>query len=94
MLNNIATSFLLLLLLLPATLTGMDRTSRRMYNEHSFPAGDWMGGWKATHIVLQMAGILACLWGSHSMLSNCKWLGSWHRRFHQLAPGALPYDIH
>ncbi|WIA08155.1 hypothetical protein OEZ85_007610 [Tetradesmus obliquus] len=60
---------------------------RRMLNEHAFPPGEWMGGWKATHILAQMAGILACLWASHSMLSSCKWLGSWHRRFHQLAPG-------
>jgi hypothetical protein len=47
-----------------------------------------MGGWKATHLILLMAAILTCLWGSHTLLSSCKWLGSWHRRFLQLAPGA------
>lgn len=79
----------MLFLLAPLPHTGA--TCRRMLNEHAFPAGEWMGGWKATHILVQMAGILACLWASHSMLSSCKWLGSWHRRFHQLAPGALTW---
>lgn len=60
---------------------------RRMYNEHSFPKSSWMGAWKATHIILLVAVVWSVLWASHTMLSKCKALGSWHRRFHQLAPG-------
>lgn len=46
-----------------------------------------MGGWKATHIILQMAGVWACLWGFQTLLSKCKALGPIHRRFVSLAAG-------
>jgi hypothetical protein len=43
-----------------------------------------MGGWKATHLVLQMAAVWACLWGFQTLLSSCKALGPIHRRFMSL----------
>lgn len=58
-----------------------------MYQEHSFPAANWMGGWKATHIILQMAAVWACLWGFQTLLSTCTALGPIHRRFVSLAAG-------
>lgn len=58
-----------------------------MFQEHSFPAAKWMGGWKATHIILQMAVVWACLWGFQTLLSTCKSLGPIHRRFNSLAAG-------
>eukprot|EP00775_Hariotina_reticulata_P011784 gene11784-11929_t len=60
---------------------------RRMHQEHSFPHGAWMGGWKATHLVMFMGMVLATLWASHNLLSSCKALGSWHRRYRQLDQG-------
>lgn len=60
---------------------------RRMYDEHSFPKGAWMGGWKATRLVLQMAAVLALLWGSQTVLATCRFLGSWHKHFQLLHPG-------
>lgn len=58
-----------------------------MYSEHSFPVSSWMGGWKATHLILQMAQVWATLWGAQLVLGSCKSLGPIHRRFIALAPG-------
>lgn len=61
--------------------------ARRMYVEHSFPAARWMGGWKATHLILQMALVWSTLWGFQTLLSKCKALGPIHKRFISLHAG-------
>jgi hypothetical protein len=40
-----------------------------------------MGGWKASHLVMQMALVLTCLRGFHTLLSTCTALGPIHSRF-------------
>jgi hypothetical protein len=55
-----------------------------MYQEHSFPAAAWMGGWKATHLMVLMAAVWTCLKVVHTLLSSCKALGPIHRRFRAL----------
>lgn len=58
-----------------------------MYQEHSFPSASWMGGWKATHLVMLMAAVWCCLWGFQTLLSTCTALGPIHRRFVSLHAG-------
>jgi hypothetical protein len=58
-----------------------------MYAEHSFPGSNWMGGWKATGLVLALGIVWSTLWASTLLLSRCTALGPIHRRFVQLAPG-------
>jgi hypothetical protein len=58
-----------------------------MYQEHSFPAAAWMGAWKATALIANMALVWSCLWGFQSLLSRCKALGPIHRRFVSLHAG-------
>jgi hypothetical protein len=60
---------------------------RMAYDEGAFPPFRWMGGWKASHIVLELLTILATLWGSHMLLGHCTALGVWHKRYRALAPG-------
>jgi hypothetical protein len=57
-----------------------------MYDERSFPASEWMGGWKATRLVVIMAVVWATLRGSTWLLSNCKALGPIRKQFLGLAP--------
>jgi ABC-type nickel/cobalt efflux system permease component RcnA len=58
-----------------------------MHNTYSFLHAPWIGGWRTTHLVVFMGLVLTMLWGSHLILSSCKALGTWHRRYRQLDQG-------